>query len=84
MLSRPYSLTTLILLPVLVTLLVGTLGAAKKVIVDDIDTRILYSPNGWATQATCPSCFPQLDKNQVHDRTWHFSKYACEFILLAI
>ena len=84
MLSRPYSLNTLILLALLVVLLVGTQGAAKKVIVDDVDTRILYSSGGWATQATCPSCFPRLDKNKVHDGTWHFSKYARNFNLLAI
>ena len=79
MFSRPYSSPTLVLLAVFVVLLVGTQGAARKVIVDDFDTRILYS-RGWASQATCPSCLPQLDKNQVHDKTWHFSKYACDVV----
>ena len=82
MLSKNYSLSTLVLLAVFLALLVGTQGTAKQVIVDDADTRILYSSNGWATGTTCPSCFPQLDKSRVRGGTWHFSKYACDFIYL--
>ena len=57
-----------------------TQGAAKTIVVDDADARILYSTSGWATEATCPACFPQLDMSQVRDRTWRFSKYARDLI----
>ena len=67
-----------------VTFLVGSQGAARQIIVDDADTKILYSSGGWATETTCPACFPQLDMSQVRDRTWHFSKYANNFYLLTI
>ena len=76
MIPKIYSLSTLVFLAVLVSLLVGTQGAAKSVVIDNVDTRILYSPDGWATEVTCPTCFPQLDKSQVHGGTWRFSKYA--------
>ena len=82
MIPKTYSLSTLVSLAVLLALLVGTQGAAKSIIIDNADTRILYSSDGWATDGTCPSCLPQLDKTKVHGGTWGFSKYAHDFVYL--
>ena len=79
-----FSLSTLTWLVMVVTFLVGSQGAVRQIIVDDADTKILYSSSGWATETTCPACFPQLDMSQVRDRTWHFSKYAYDFYLFTI
>lgn len=45
-------------------------GYVQEHIVDDGDSSIQYSPNGWSKGNLCAICSEGLDLNQIHGKTW--------------